>query len=112
MPYSTKDLLKIAGVDQANRIQHLLNMNNYGLHNPVSRLQPTFGHAVGVGELIRSRRMEPEDENDCFVNYNFDLFCHIYANVRRIKPFPVKGVMGWKGISPDQEKFILDTLVL
>ena len=43
--------------------------------------------------------MLPEDEDKCFVDYNPNLYCHIYKNVREIEPFEIKGQMGWMNIN-------------
>lgn len=40
------------------------------------------GYAIAVGNLVDCRKMTPEDEDDCFIKYNPDLWCHFYENVR------------------------------
>jgi hypothetical protein len=56
---------------------------------------PTYGNAIAIGILVDCRPMQKEDEERCFVQYFPDLWCHVYENVRPIKPFPWKGRQGW-----------------
>lgn len=59
------------------------------------------GYAIGVGDLVNCRKMEKEDEKKCFVEYNENLYCWIFENVRRIKPIPFKGNLGLIGVSEE-----------
>lgn len=69
-------------------------------------LTGTDGHAIALGILVDCRPMQPADEDKCFVKYYSDLWCHIYENVRPIKPFPWKGSQGWKVLNEEQTKKI------
>lgn len=93
--YNKKQLTNISGHDIhiMTRIQETLTEDFYA----------TVGHAIGVGELVDCRRMKLEDEDDCFVKYYPDIWCHVYENVRAIEPIPYKGQQGWKRL---EEKFI------
>ena len=59
------------------------------------------GKAIALGRLVECRPMQPTDEDKCFVKYNSGLWCHIYEDVKPIKPFAWKGCQGWKKL--DQE---------
>lgn len=61
----------------------------------------TMGYAIAIGKLIDCRPMTKDDEEKCFVKYSPNLFCHVYENVRPIKPIIWKGVQGWKIVSFD-----------
>jgi len=60
------------------------------------------GNAIAIGRLVNCRPMNPEDEDKCFVQYHPDLYCHIYENVKAIKPFPWKGMQGWTILTSEQ----------
>ncbi len=49
------------------------------------------GIAIAVGKIVDSYPMTKEDEDKCFAHYYEGLFCHVYENVRPIKPFPWSG---------------------
>lgn len=53
------------------------------------------GHALGIGRLVDCRRMKPEDEQACYVEYHEHLWCHVYEDVQRIIPFKFKGGQKW-----------------
>lgn len=57
--------------------------------------------AMAVGRLVDCRPMRKEDEAKCFVQYYPDLWCHVYEDVKAIKPFDWKGAQKWKKV--DQE---------
>lgn len=95
-PYSADEVVNISGDKQYSRI-----CEEVGLITASD-----CGVAIAVGELIDCRPMRPEDENRTFVEYKSGLFCHIYANVRPIKPFPWKGCQGWKTLDEDTKKLI------
>jgi len=94
IPYSIEQVAEISGEHQRNRINEILIKNNF---NPSA----TSGMAIAVARLVDCRAMQPKDEDDCFVSYNPSLFCHIYVDVRPIKPFPWKGKPGWKIVSQE-----------
>ena len=103
VPYHRDQVINISGMDQLKRIETMLG-------NPVTFKGNTYplGMAIGIGELVHCRMMTPEDEDLCFVGFrdvlyeayayqqSKPLYCHIYKNVRRIKPFPWLGSQGWK----------------
>jgi hypothetical protein len=57
-----------------------------------------YGYAIALGRLKHCRTMQPNDQEKAFVKYRPDLFCHIYEDVKRIKPFQWKGTQGWKNV--------------
>lgn len=69
-------------------------------------LTGTDGHAIALGILVDCRSMQKEDEDKCFVQYYPGLWCHVYENVRPIKPFPWKGCQGWKVLTKEQTQKI------
>ncbi len=55
-----------------------------------------LGVIIAVGTLVDCRPMRPEDARRCYVDYNPNLFCHIYENVRELDVYiPYKGKQGW-----------------
>lgn len=89
LPYSKEQVESISGVYQQNRINEILGKNNF---NPAA----TCGMAIAVARLVDCRAMQPEDEDDCFVSFKPELFCHVYIDVHPIKPFHWRGKPGWK----------------
>lgn len=85
--YTEWETMDITGPKQSDRLFEALEKSGL-TQNP--------GHAIAVGRLINCRRMVKEDEDSCFVKYNKDLWCHVYDSVKRIAPFPFKGVQSWK----------------
>lgn len=84
--YTYREQLYIMGVEQWERAY------DYFLKN--SKLQN--GNAIAVGTLIDCRLMTEYDEDKCFVKYQQGLYCHVYENIRPIKPIPYKGAQGWR----------------
>ena len=85
-PYSKNQQLDLMGEEIRGFVQNAyLTPENY-----------YRGYAIGVATLVDCRPMQPEDEAQCFVKYDPKLMCHIYENVRPIKPIPWKGQQGWK----------------
>lgn len=94
-PYTRKQIERICGFIQFERLNVACNGST-----------GWFGHAIAVGKIVDSRPMKKEDEDKCFVQFNPELFCHVYEDVRAIKPFPWKGSLGWGKVSPEQRKMI------
>ena len=90
--YNEQQLLDISGEVQTQRIFNYLNFRN---------MKELKGKAIAIGFLIDCRPMQPEDENNCFVKYRPGLYCHIYKNVKAIKPLDWKGKQGWKNVPED-----------
>lgn len=106
-PYAEKVVRAICGDRLVNSIKELFERLNICLHH---------GQAIAVGRLVDSRPMTLEDEDKCFVQYRpawkdtkkskdgslryvtKRLYCHVYEDVRKIKPFPWKGCQGWKKV--------------
>lgn len=79
----------------------------------------TFGKAIAIGRLVDCRPMTIHDEDKAFIKFkpawkemrkNKDgsvryvvkrLYCHIYADVRPIKPFDFKGAQGWRKLTKE-----------
>lgn len=89
--YYTNQLRNISGGHQIMRMGQFLQNNNPGYE----------GLAIAIGRLVDCRPMHPADEDKCFVKYWSDLFCHVYDNVRPIKPFAWRGTQGWKEVNPE-----------
>lgn len=64
------------------------------------------GYAIAIGNLVDCRPMTPEDEAETFVKYSEGLYCHVYADVKPIRPFLWKGTRGWKTVDPETVKQI------
>lgn len=98
--YKTQQVINISGKDQFRRIMRTLEGQGESLHK-------YRGYAIAIGDLADCRRMKPEDENNCFVEYHPDLWCHVYANVKKIQPFPWKGSQGWRTLTPEIKSKII-----
>lgn len=93
--YTENQLIRIAGLEQFNRITEELKTEGR------DKMLECRGHAIFIGELIDCRPMEIYDEDACFVEFNPQLYCHIYKDVRRIKPIPWHGSLGWRKLDPE-----------
>lgn len=93
--YSPTEVLRIARDHQYNRIRSLLLPEGEHLMNV------NMGHAIAVGELVDCRMMREEDQDKCFVEWNSDLYCHVYKDVRAIDPFMFPGQQGWKKLEQE-----------
>lgn len=87
-PYSLRQVVDISGEAQVQRMRAILGDGGDDI----------TGMAIGIGSLVDCRPMTPEDEDACFVKYNPKLWCHIYKDIKTIKPFPYKGKQGWSNI--------------
>ncbi|MBA4852067.1 hypothetical protein [Emticicia sp. BO119] len=96
-PYSVKQVDEISG---------LLVPSLFDAVNPDGSLN---GHAIAIGDLVDCRPMQYEDESNTYVQYREGLWCHIYENVRPIKPFKIKGAQGWR-ILTDEQKAMIELL--
>lgn len=93
-PYGWRVVESMCGTKQFLRIRLLLQ--TIGID-----LSVTYGKAIAVGRLVDCWKMNPEDENKAFVGYQSHLYCHVYGDVKPIKPFAWKGAQKWKKV--DQE---------
>ncbi len=101
VPYSHDQLIDIAGEHQADRIYRA-----YGETD--RRTSLPYGVAIGIGLLVDCYPMQQEDEDNCFVEYNPKLFCHVYENVHPIMPIPWKGKQGWSTVP----KSVLEQIII
>lgn len=93
--YSHQSILNIAGPEQYLRF--------VGMIDTTKNRQ---GMAIAIGRLIDCRRMRPDDEDACFVQYRPYLYCHVYADVQEIAPISWVGSQGWKEVSRDIKALI------
>lgn len=97
-PY--RGLVLICTSQQPYSVYKQLEISGESLHDAKVKLHHDEsvkynGYAIGVGRLMECRPMERFDVPYTFVNYRVELFCHVYRDVKRIEPFPVKGSQGW-----------------
>lgn len=116
--YSPEQFEKISGRKQVSRIAERVSIEDFE--------KSPLGHAIAIAELVDCRQMTPLDEDACFVQYREPwvewitnpitekqrrvekrLWCHVYANVRRIEPFAWKGAQRWKQLSAEQKQRIV-----
>ena len=92
--YNRNQLIDISGVELIEKIYTKV---------PFSLLYPRFqfacSAAIGIARLVDCRQMTIEDEEQTFVKFNPNLYCHFYEDVRKIQPFFWKGCQGWKELS-------------
>lgn len=97
-PYPANTVARITGTEQWKRIIGLISEKKLYSEDYV----PASGNAIAIGRLVDCRPMQKEDEDICFVQYFPDLWCHIYEDVKPIKPFPWKGTQGWTTLTDSQ----------
>jgi len=95
--YSFREVDRISG-NTRDRLYSELTFKAQTLGN--------FGNAIAIGDLVDCRPMTPEDKEKCFVRYREGLYCHVYENVRAIKPFEMKGCQGWRILTEEQKSKI------
>jgi hypothetical protein len=71
------------------------------------RYEYQYGIAIAIAKLVDCRPMKIEDEEQTFVKFNPNLYCHFYENVRQIEPFSWKGCQGWKELSEEVKASIV-----
>ena len=103
-PYPRRELEVISGPTQYFKIFENLSDVDGDLY------QWRKGVAIAIGRLVDCRPMELIDESECFVAFNPNLFCHVYADVQAIKPIPWKGSQGW-GKVPMEIKMQMEELI-
>lgn len=96
--YRGEVLICSSKIPYSNKLVQIIS-NKFNINEILKNEEIKNGYAIAVGELIDCRLMLPEDEDKCFVDYNPNLYCHIYKNVRAIEPFEIKGQMGWMNIN-------------
>lgn len=96
--YSGNTVARICGEKQWYRIIDLIS--NKELYGP-GHISAS-GNAIASGYLVDCRPMTKADEEKCFVQYFPDLWCHVYEDVRPIKPFPWKGTRRWAILTEEQ----------
>lgn len=123
-PYGFSSLMSISGETQMERIMKILPepKGNFYLDDFQKYFQK--GVAIAVGNLVDVRLMTKEDEDKCFVKYyapwieeretlngikkvEKKLWCHIYEDVKAIKPFPWKGSQGWTRVTEEHKSKIV-----
>lgn len=102
VPFSDRELMEICGPKQFARISQVLGKKWF---NSVKR-----GNAIAVGRLINCKSMFAHQETNqtkaealTFVKYNPSLWLHIYEDVTAIEPFPWRGQLGWKTLTPEEK---------
>lgn len=95
--YSQSTVFNISGPTQMLRITKTLG-SHYDVPN---------GYAIGIGDLIACRKMQPQDEDKCFVSYHPDLYCWILENVKPIEPFRWHGKQGWSIVEENLSKELI-----
>ncbi len=91
--YNFDELFRISGEWQIKRISYILGKTSKSWY-----LDNRLGKAISIGRLVDCRPMQKEDEDKCFVNYQSDLFCHIYKDVQPIEPLDWTGSQRWKEV--------------
>ena len=66
-----------------------------------------LGHAVGYCQLVRCRPMLPADVNDARCPYTPGYYSWNLADIRPIKPFPVRGKLRLFDVPLPQSKGII-----
>ena len=62
-------------------------------HAGLFNLKLHFGMALAVVEVVDCRPMRMEDVKAAMYPYHPDLFACVLSNIRKIEPFPVKGML-------------------
>lgn len=112
--YDPFEVWEISGEKQAIRITNVIGRNaDHHLNGYKS------GIAFAIGYLVQCYIMRPDDQDSCYVKYWLPkkvtkvrkdltiktvtkrLYCHVYDYVQAIEPFPWKGSIGWKEVTPE-----------
>jgi hypothetical protein len=112
-----RGLVLICASQKGYQLNQLLDISYMELMDKMfNKISPKFlpphfesqnGVALAVAKLVDCRPMKIEDEDQTFVKFNSNLYCHFYDDVRLIKPFSWKGCQGWKVLSEEQKSSIV-----
>ena len=94
-PYRQQQLDSIASPLQQIRMWHALKVTE------ASNIEIFPGKAIAIGWLGACRKMDPSEEDRCFVDWHPGLYCHIYVHVHPIVHFDWKGSLGWKTLGEE-----------
>ena len=95
--YDTFEKIGISGMKQFNRLVDIVGDKNSVLQH---------GKAIAIGRLVDCRPMTKDDEDACFVEFREGLYCHVYEEVQKIKPFEWRGSQRWKIVSDEVKQKI------
>ena len=98
-PYSLNVARSISG-------KHLQNMVRETYNLPCAGHINSTGYAIGIAKLVDCYKMQPSDAAKAYVEFNPDLFCHVYENAQIIEPFEWKGSQGWRTLTNEQRSLI------
>lgn len=108
-PYDIHTIEEISGNVQSFKLFSQLSDNKQLMFpSPYKKLEYSYplGKAIGIGRLIDCREMGERDENKTFVKYREGLWCHVYEDVKPIKPFDWKGSQGFREVTSEEKKLI------
>lgn len=103
-PFNQEQVLELAGQDNYYRIEQTLTTN---WRNEVKRAK-----AIAIGRITGSfsaKLWETEQtrfEAKTWVKWRPELFVHTFSDVREIKPFQVRGRLGYFTLTPEEKKLI------
>ncbi len=98
-PFNLFDLGKICGAKIFSKIFSLFNIDP----DNWPHVKLPMGKAIAIGDLVDCRKMTPQDEDRCFVEYNDQRWCWVFENVEAIEPFEIKGKQGWAILSEEEK---------
>lgn len=96
-PYQAHDVNSLSGPHWSATIADILK------DEPTRDLH---GHAIAIGRLYDCHRMRFGDSKKAFVEWNRDLYCHWYTDIRRITPFKILGSQGWRTLDDEVKQKI------
>jgi hypothetical protein len=96
----------ICGAQNFTRLMDTLDMNDEAVDAGMPDTRNLHGYAIAIGKLVKCSPMAPEDEEETFVEYHPGLWCHVYEEVRPIKPFAWKGSRKWSTVTDEQKQLI------
>lgn len=105
LSYKIDQIENISGREGLIRIAELMQ--------ETGRFPMKTGSAIAIGYLSDCRKMTPEDEDICFVNYHPGLYCHVYKDVQMLpQPLPWIGKLGWGKVPDEVKQQIINMLEL
>lgn len=100
--FTTDELLDLAGKQYDRLIKTVKDDSTLKM----------FGMAFAIGELVYCRQMKESDEERIFVAYDHEIerYCHFYNEVKRIKPFAIKGNVNFPNLYEEKHSEILNQI--
>lgn len=92
-PYTIAQVESIAGAQQFARLM-------CELAHPATYKEMPMSQSICIARLVDSRPMLMGDVDAAYVNYQPQLYSHVYEHITPVQPMYMKGRLGWYTLPP------------